>query len=143
MNSDSFICRAKLFPKSKWINGYIIKTTSNLYIVPATEVTDDDLRFDAMNQIFPVSPESVCRATGKTDVNNAMIFENDFLKVTYLENDERCEDVVRVTWSDESASFSPWDWEYICDGCDCSLEIKRIEVIGNFFDNPAINAFCN
>lgn len=85
---------------------------------------------------FLVDPETVCQYTGLTDKNGKKIFEGDIVKVLYTDWEEDGRDVTEVKYSEKSASFSPWDWEYDCDGCDLYFHIKEIEVCGNIFDNP-------
>lgn len=135
--------RGKRVDNGEWISGDLITTPfirnetqqNIIYILDITKADYDcfeDLTED--NGIFEVDPETVCQYTGSTDKNGRKIFEGDIVKVLYTNGQEDGGDVTEVKCSEKSASFSPWDWEYDCDGCDLYFHIKEIEIVGNAFD---------
>lgn len=81
-----------------------------------------------------VDPSTVCEYTGLTDKNGKKIFEGDVVRVKYRDCGEDQKEITTVNWNSEDVSFSPWNWEYVCDGCDCSCELESIEVIGSIHD---------
>lgn len=118
----------------EWVEGYYVKCRGHHYIFP---VYDIDHGFDERySEWVEVEAETVCQYTGLTDKNGRKIFKGDIVKVLYTDGEEDGRDVTEVKYSEKSASFSPWDWEYDCDGCDLYFHIKEIEVCGNIFDNP-------
>lgn len=112
-----------------WVYGYLCDEN---YI----NTVDEDEYGEKFASEMLIDPESVCQYTGLTDKNGRKIFEGDIVKVLYTDGEEDGRDVTEVKYSEKSASFSPWDWEYYCDGCDLYFHIKEIEVCGNIFDNP-------
>lgn len=81
-----------------------------------------------------VDPSTVCEYTGLTNKNGKKIFEGDVVRVKYRDCGEDQKEITTVNWNSEDVSFSPWNWEYVCDGCDCSCELESIEVIGSIHD---------
>lgn len=59
------------------------------------------------------------------------IFENDKVLVTFTDGSS---EETFVTYDESHAGFTPWVWQYQCDGCDTELIIKSVKIIGNRFD---------
>ena len=127
--------RGKRKIDNRWIEGDFItdeQELSKAYIGYLFGVDDDGTVHDT--DVTEVDPETVCQWTGLTDKKGRKIFEGDIVKVLYTNGQEDGGDVTEVKYSEKSASFSPWDWEYDCDGCDLYFHIKEIEIVGNAFD---------
>lgn len=125
--------RAKRIDDGEWVEGFLLSTNEHTYIA-YTNQFDDDLFLSPKEIFIEVDPKTVCQYTGLTDKNGRKIFAGDIVKVLYTNGQEDGGDVTEVKYSEKSASFSPWDWEYDCDGCDLYFHIKEIEIIGNAFD---------
>ena len=127
--------RGKRKIDNRWIEGDFItdeQELSKAYIGYLFGVDDDGTVHDT--DVTEADPETVCQWTGLTDKKGRKIFEGDIVKVLYTNGQEDGGDVTEVKYSEKSASFSPWDWEYDCDGCDLYFHIKEIEIVGNAFD---------
>lgn len=75
--------------------------------------------------------------TGLTDKNGKKIWENDVVRYSWTDGQGEAEtDVVAVEY--DYYGFTPYVWDYDCDGCCLYCEIIEIEVIGNIFDNPEL-----
>lgn len=78
----------------------------------------------------------IMQFTGIYDKNGKEIYEKDIVIVVYSENGQTQQEKAEVIWHDNATGYSPFNWSYECDGCECSIEIKSIEVIGNIYANP-------
>lgn len=143
--------RAKRLEDGKWVEGFYYKINETTYAfaddyeknpVP----THHYILFERMtdwglpNQMYQVEVDgkTVCQYTGLNDKNGKKIFENDILKISYTDGQENYTEITEVNFEEKSASFSPWNWEYDCDGCDLYCHIEEIEIIGNIFDYPEL-----
>lgn len=84
---------------------------------------------------YEIDPETVCQYTGKSDDNENKIWEEDFVKING-------EWIGRVIWRDDVTAFCVFpnddlERETYCLGFYIE-EGYKVEVIGNFFDNPEL-----
>lgn len=129
--------KARRLDNGDWVEGYLVRHPSAIQIgddyspwyihVPPTDPDDS-------GGVFNVDPSTVCQYTGLTDKNGKKIFEGDIARVEYSNCGEEQKEIATVNWDIKDASFSPWNWEYICDGCDCACELESIEIIGSIHD---------
>lgn len=69
---------------------------------------------------------------GKIDKNGTDIFSGDRVRVTYtVDGGDEIVEEITVRWNADECGFTPWTWEYACEGCVCNTEILTIEVIDN------------
>lgn len=84
-----------------------------------------------------IDGKTICQHTGLTDKNGNKIWENDVVRYSWTDGQGEAEtDVVAVEY--DYYGFTPYVWDYDCDGCCLYCEIIEIEVIGNIFDNPEL-----
>lgn len=149
---DEIILNNKVV-KGEWKQGFVFKTNEHTYIGYANQY-DDDLFYSPANIFSEVIPETICAWTGlydntkweelsdserfssenynkEKDWKGRKIFENDVITVSYFECGNLYNEETTVTY--KNGSWSPFNWVYSCDGCDCSLSIKSVKIIGNIF----------
>lgn len=78
--------------------------------------------------------DTLCQYTGSTDDKDHKIWENDIVVYSWTNGQEEETENTTVTY--DKYGFTPFIWEYDCDGCCLYDEITGIQVIGNIFDNP-------
>lgn len=129
---DRFLFRGKRIDNGEWVEGYLSypfckkKGNESYYFY-----VKDSLGFFCR---CVVDASTICRCTGREDMNGKLIFENDIVKCLYYCYGEKYvyigkviyrEDICRfVATNSESTDFEWWDEEK--------------EVIGNVFDNPEL-----
>ena len=124
--NDRYLYRAKRIFDGKWVEGFLTKINRQLHIVNQSGE-------NAANQI---DESTICQCTGLEDKNGKLIWENDVVFVKHTDGQEEYQENAKVSYT--KRGFSPFSWEYYCDGCDVRCEILEVEVIGNIFDNPEL-----
>ena len=113
-----------------WEAIIIPTTNSNMYASDKDDTNKGDIHFENW---YRVDKDTVCRCTGKRDMNDELIWENDIVRTVYDGN----EHIYQVVWDESELDFKATNgkenyesnFEYLpC--CD------EIEILGNCFDNP-------
>ena len=148
MNYDNHICRAKRIDTDEWVYGYYVKhnTIMTCYSSddprPKHYIVNDgsacDWGFEPPLQATEIDRMTLCRCPNIKDKNNHMIFENDIVRhIQY--------GIGRIAYLQQAAG-----WVFVWDGYDSRMGHRatgswydkdgKIEVIGNIFDNPEVEA---
>ena len=126
--------KAKRIDNGEWVEGSLLQTTAvslKSFIVESSCYTFD--KWD-WNECVQVDTDTICQYTGLNDKNGNKIWENDVVRHTWTDGQDEAEtDVVTVKY--DNYGFTPFIWEYDCDGCCLYCETLEVEVIGNIFDN--------
>jgi len=125
----------------KWVEGFLVQTQSNTYIIHPGWY-NDDLFISLYNIIDKVDPATVGQFTGLTDKNGKKIFEGDILK---YQMNIRTAIVGRVAFVSGAFVFESEELERECDIAfasfaddEISFPQHCIEVLGNIHDNPEL-----
>jgi uncharacterized phage protein (TIGR01671 family) len=128
---ERYLCRAKRIDNGKWEQGYLYGIWERRYILWG--MTND------IPDMVEVDPSTICRCTGRADLDKKLIYEHDV--VAYLDTYSteggyaEADCVGEVVWDEETLSFqvtnrlSAESWEVIDGEC---------KVLGNTFDNPEL-----
>ena len=129
------LCRGKRTDNGEWVEGYLIvdeKDYSKYFIGYVFGTNEDGTPHDL--DAVQVDPSTICRCTGREDMNGELIWENDIVNCP----DAEC--CGYIGWNESEAGFyfnalledGGFEEEHIYDYQDC------MEVIGNTFDNPEL-----
>lgn len=119
-----------------WVEGDLIVSNGRYYIHPRANKVNVENEVGKLIVMHEVQKDTVCEYTGLKDKNGKEIYENDIVKVSYVDWEEEYEEISVVNWYEYG--YFPWMNQFDCEGCDLSREIEDIEVIGNVFDNPEL-----
>ena len=134
---DRYLFKAKRVDTGEWVTGYLLRDdVTGQYFIHASgnSVNESDkvneegcLRFVA----FEVDSATICQYTGLTDKNGNKIWENDVVTIKGMVS------IGKVLFDKESCSYSikVGAGRYVRD---IGRFTKKIEVIGNIFDNPEL-----
>lgn len=124
-----YLYRAKRKSDKKWIYGNLIQTDDGVYIIQ---------NYVPQHLIgkYEVDPSTISQCTGKTDIEENLIFEHDivsFLDATSTGNgySEHWQ-VGEVLWDDETASFQVTERL----SAESYEVLEDCKVLGNTIDNP-------
>ena len=139
--NDRYLYRAKRTDNGEWVEGNLIHVKKDYYICEKPyECMDEYSSLNGQSYGFGgfklVDQSTICQCTGLMDKNGKLIFENDIVFVKHTDGQEEYQENAKVSYT--KRGFSPFSWEYYCDGCDVRCEILEVEVIGNIFDNPEL-----
>ena len=81
------------------------------------------------NETYKVYTNTVGQYIGRKDKNGCKIFEGDRLRVKIQRFDEIYYEDTIVKYIENEASYSPFNWEYDCEGCCGELTILDVEII--------------
>ena len=134
--NDRYLYRAKRknwreLPKEMWwVEGYLYGIWERRYILWG--MTND------VPNMVEVDPSTICKCTGKTDIEKNLIFEHDavsFLDATSTEYgySEHWQ-VGKVLWDDETASFQVTERL----SAESYEVLEDCKVLGNTIDNPEL-----
>lgn len=134
--NDRYLYRAKRknwreLPKEMWwVEGYLYGIWERRYILWG--MTND------VPNMVEVDPSTICKCTGKTDIEKNLIFEHDavsFLDATSTEfGYSEYWQVGEVLWDDETASFQVTERL----SAESYEVLEDCKVLGNTIDNPEL-----
>lgn len=127
--------RGKKHKTGKWIIGSLVVDT-----IPGLEACIRDFG----REYHFVDPETVGQYIGRVDKHRWKIFDGDIIKLSWLEEDVRCEEIFCVRYDEESAGFvKEYDKSEIRAYERAMFEQEALdeynaEIIGNVWDNPEL-----
>ena len=134
--NNRYLYRAKRkncreLPKEMWwVEGYLYGIWERRYILWG--MTND------VPNMVEVDPSTICKCTGKTDIEKNLIFEHDavsFLDATSTEfGYSEYWQVGEVLWDDETASFQVTERL----SAESYEVLEDCKVLGNTIDNPEL-----
>ena len=134
--NDRYLYREKRknwreLPKEMWwVEGYLYGIWERRYILWG--MTND------VPNMVEVDPSTICKCTGKTDIEKNLIFEHDavsFLDATSTEfGYSEYWQVGEVLWDDETASFQVTERM----SAESYEVLEDCKVLGNTIDNPEL-----
>ena len=134
--SREILFRGKRTDNGEWVEGFYANRIEECLLDAGKHyiLTCDAYGFSW----YEVDPDTVGQYIGLTDKNGKRIFEGNIVKIRYTDNGCVVTETTRVGYDYKFASYFPFNWQYSCDGCDCSMKIELVEIIGNIHDNPEL-----
>ena len=128
--NNRYLYRAKSIDDGEWVEGYLYGIWERRYILWG--MTND------VPNMVEVDPSTICKCTGKTDIEKNLIFEHDavsFLDATSTEfGYSEYWQVGEVLWDDETASFQVTERL----SAESYEVLEDCKVLGNTIDNPEL-----
>ena len=140
-NQSRYLYRAKRIDSGEWVTGYYVKG-SDMYGKETHVIFGSDAIFYSHGEtdgLTEIDPSTICQCTGLKDKNGELIWENDIVKQE--------SNTAPVKFGMYSSGF---DYGinnlgfYVNFAMDTYLRQdigywhKKVEVIGNIFDNPEL-----
>jgi len=129
MNKNEFLCKAKLLNNGQWVTGAIVFHDNNLATIFRQHPINGTL------QVFEVDPSTVCRCTGKEDVNKQLLFENDV--VMRLSKDKAPLELLQVSFEAGWYVSTVATLDVTCRFNSIQLnesDIEQCQIVGNIYD---------
>jgi hypothetical protein len=113
----------------KWVYGDLLQDGDTDAVIAESYSSYED----GFIQVFGVAVDPACvgQYTGRKDIHGQKVYAGHTVEVYYMENGVIQQDLVQVSQSEDGHGFSPFNWEYECDGCECGLSIESVEIIDN------------
>lgn len=141
---DRYLFKAKRIDNGEWVQGYLYGIWEKRYILWG--MTND------VPDMIEVDPSTICQCTGKRDMYNHLIFENDLMDgfiYPYISSlDSEHDYFAEVCWCDDITGFGICTHKYknsdARGSADGEVDLiedfdsSKWEVIGNIFDNPEL-----
>ena len=121
------------YKNGDWVYGLLMKKYD-----PQFERLPAEMSNESGVTGIEVDYKTIGQYVGIVDKNGDKIFEDDIVKVKYINCGESLEDIIVVDHDSVTGGYSPFTWKSECVGCDCSLSIVDVEIIGNIYDNPEL-----
>lgn len=126
---NRFLSSGKRIDNGEWVEGFPFLVNDVSYILPHHN-TGQPIHVDnLLSTSVEVSKDTICRCTGREDINGKLIWENDIVKI----NNSKVNTLITFR-----------DFEIICTIPNEKYYKHRLEydteyeVIGNIFDNPEL-----
>jgi len=127
-----------------WVEGDLITSNGKHYIHPKNNAVSVSGELGKIIVMHEVIPDTICQYTGLTDKNGRKIFEGDIVTTKYelgrggfytfevYYNKNLCQFALTINTGSYTKN-KQYDWLQLT-----ASKAKKIEVIGNVFDNPEL-----
>lgn len=125
---DRYLFKAKFDDSDRWAKGQLVEVNDTYLIIPnhASKILAG---WFSTSNIIKVKKDTICRCTGREDINGKLIWENDIVKI----NNSKVNTLITFR-----------DFEIICTIPNEKYYKHRLEydteyeIVGNVFDNPEL-----
>lgn len=122
----------RFFKDSDIGKGYLFQTQDNSYIAYVGQF-DDDLFLSPQNIFIAIDKNTICRYTGKKDINKNKLYENDICIITNTNLDAE-DGYFVLNWQEDTLRYE-FEGRNLLVDFD-SIDECNLEIYGNRFDNP-------